>query len=185
MIVIVKGIEEENIKKVVARRAQEFGSHISPRDVALDFMEGSVAPGYRLFHARWGAGRTEGTLSGLIEDEEAVDTYPGQALGKVFQRWTETGGKLPDPGLVATVAAYLYDAADRHNLILGEEDKAKFIEQREWLRHVQLPELIEVAGQPGVAFWWVNDRGASRMRIYFDEGGRIRTQEKFIQDFPD
>jgi hypothetical protein len=179
----MRGIEEQTVKKVVARRAKELGSRVSPRDVTLEFMEADAAPGCRLFHARWGAGEVQGWLSGLIKDEEAPDTYPAQALGKIFRRWIETEGKLPDPTLVATVSAYLYDAADRHNVILNEEEKAQYIRRQEWLRHIRLPTLIEVAGQPGVTFWWVGDGGASEMRVYLAEGGKIRTEETFIQDF--
>jgi hypothetical protein len=104
-------------------------------------------------------------------------------LGKIFNRWIETSGRLPSAKLAASVSAYLYDASCRHNVILSNEDRASFITRPEWLAHVRLPEVSQVPGQPVVTFWWVGPRGVSRMRIYLAEGGRIRTEETFIQEF--
>jgi hypothetical protein len=179
----IRGIQEKSIKKVVAHRAEELGDNVSLREVTLEFMEADPAPGCKIFHAWWGAGEAQRSLSGLIRDEEVADTYPAQALEKVFRRWIETEGRLPEPRLVATVSAYLYDASCRHNVILSDEDKAEFIKQHEWLAYVRLPEVIEVAGQPGVVFWWVASDGVSQMRVYLAEGGRIRTEETFVQEF--
>jgi hypothetical protein len=177
-----KGIDEQSIKKAVARRAKEFGYRIGQREVTLEFMDAETAPGCRIFRAWWGAGEAQGSLSGLLRDEEEPDTYPGRALGKVFQRWIETAGRLPDARLAATVAAFLYDASDLHRVILSDEDKAAFVKRPEWLPHVQLPETIEVAGQPGIAFWWVGPSGASRMRAYLSSSDQVRTEETFIRD---
>ncbi len=163
-------------------RAREFGDRVSPNEVALEFMNTDAVPRYRVFHAWWGAGEAQQSLSGLIIDKEAPDTYPAQALGKIFHHWIETEGKLPDAELAANVSAYLYDASGQHRVILNEEDKAMFIKRPEWQAYVRLPEVIEVAGQPGVAFWWINSGGASRMKVYLAERGRIRTEETFIQD---
>jgi hypothetical protein len=175
--------DERHIKEIVARRAEELGARVSPRDVRLEFMEGEAAPGCRLFHASWGAGRHEGWLSGLVQEGEPADTYPAQALAKVFRRWTETAGGLPDARLAARVAAYVFDPAGRHEAILGAEDMERLVERAEWLPHVTPPALIEVEGRPGVAFWWTSPRGVSEMRFHFDGAGRIRASEKFIQDF--
>ena len=172
--------EHESIKKAVAIRAREFGDRVSPNEVTLVFMDTDAIPGYRVFHAWWGAGEAQNWLSGLIINDEAPDTYPAQALGKIFHRWMETEGKLPDARLAANVSAYLYDASGQHRVILNEEDKARFIRRPEWQAQVRLPELIEVAGQPGVAFWWINSVGASRMQVYLAGRGKIRTEETFV-----
>jgi len=176
-------MDEQPIKELVARRAGELGGRVNPRDVRIEFMETEVAPGCRIFRASWGAGQREDSLSGLVRDGEDPDTYPAQALGKIFRRWIETGGKLPEPAHAARVSAYLYDGSDRRTVILSEEDKAESVKRREWLPHVRLPTLIEVDGRPGVAFWWAGPEGLSEVRFYFDERGRIRTTEKSIQDF--
>ena len=174
--------DETFIKKIVARRAKELGDRVGFREISLEFMNAEVAPGCRIFQAWWVAAETQRSLSGLIRDEDAPDTYPAQALGKIFHRWIETEGKLPDARLVATVSAYLFDASNLHQVILSDEDKSAFTSRPEWLPHVRLPEEIEVAGQPGVAFWRVGPLGASLMRVYLSESGQIRTEEVFIQD---
>ncbi|MBA3242260.1 MAG: hypothetical protein H0T60_13610 [Acidobacteria bacterium] len=176
-------MDEQAIREEVARRAVELGGPTDPRDVTLEFMEAEAAPGCRLFHARWGAGERENSLSGLVMDAEPPDTYPGQALAKIFRRWIETEGSLPDARHAAKVSAYVFNPAGRREVILSEEDRSRLIERSEWLPHVRLPALIELGGQPGVAFWWIGRRGASEMRFYFDEAGRIRIGEKSIRDF--
>ena len=178
-------MDQELIKEAVAKRSEELGGRVRPQDVSLEFMDMEAAPGCRLFHARWGAGEQESWLSGLIRDEEAPDTYPGQAMAKVFHRWLETEGALPDAKVAAKVAAYLLDPADRHRLILNEDDKARLISRDEWRPHVQLPEVIEEAGQPGIRFWWVGPSGASEMNITLGEGERIHTKERLIRDLLD
>jgi hypothetical protein len=177
------GIDEKSIKKAVAHRAKELGDRISHREVTLVFMDAKVAPRCRVFHAWWGAGEAQRSLSGLIRDEEAPDTYPGQALGKIFQRWLETEGKLPDPRHTAMVSAYLLDASGLHKIILSDEDRVSFISRPEWLPHVRLPENIEVTGQPGVIFWWVGPDGASQMCVYLTHRGQVYIEEMFIRDF--
>ena len=176
-------MDERAIREIVARRAEELGSRVSPRDVKLEFMEGEAAPGCRLFHASWGAGRRERWLSGLVQEGEAADTYPAQALAKVFRRWTEAEGGMPDARHAAEVAAYVFDPAARHEPILSEGDAARLVERGEWLRHVRPPSLVEVEGRPGVAFWWAGPRGVSEVRLYLDADGRIRSGEKLIQEF--
>lgn len=176
-------IDEKAVKKIVAERAKDFGDRISSREVTLDFMEGEPAPGCRLFHARWGGGRREQGLSGLIRDDEPADTYPAQALGKIFQRWLETAGELPDAKTAARVSAFMFDPLKGNEVILSEADKAAFIHRDEWLPHIQLPEKIEVSGQPGVQFWWTGRDSPSRLSMYLTPKGRIRTKEIAIQDF--
>jgi hypothetical protein len=176
-------MDEQAIREEVARRAGELGGWVNPRDVRLEFMEGEAAPGCTLFHAHWGAGEREGSLSGLVMDSEAADTYPAQALAKVFRRWAETAGRPPDARLAARVAAYVFDPAGRHEAILSEGDITRLVARADWLPHVTPPALIEAEGRPGVTFWWRGPRGVSEMRFHFDEGGRIRTSEKFIQEF--
>lgn len=175
--------EEKKIKMLVARIAKELGVHVKPQDGTLQFMETDAAQGCRLFRAEWGAGVTAGALSGLLKDHDDPDIHPGQAMAKIFQRWIETEAKLPDARHMATVAAYLLDASVRHDLILSVDDKAKLIKQREWLPHVRPPQVITVAGNPGIAFWWVGPNGASEVRVYLGEDGRSHTSERFIRDF--
>lgn len=176
------GADDDSLKAVVARRARELGNRISPRDVTVSFMGTEVASGCRVFHAWWGIGEERRSLSGLIRDEEAPDTYPAQALEKIFHRWIETEGKLPDARHVARVSAYLYDASNIHNPILSDEDKNAFVNRSDWLRYITLPEQIDVAGQPGVKFWRIGPRGASQVRFFLTKDGQVRTEEVFIQD---
>lgn len=175
----VNKVDENLIKEVVANRSEELGGRVRPQDISLEFMELEAAPGCRLFHAYWGAGERSGWLSGLIRDGEAPDTYTGQAMAKVFRRWLETQKALPDAKHMARVAAYLLDPADRHRVILTEEDKAQLISRDEWRAHVQLPEVSE---ETGVTFWWVGPSGASEVSIKLGQGERTQTQESFIKD---
>ena len=177
-----EGQDDNSLKTVVVRRAMELGSRIDTRDVTVSFMDAEVARGCWVFHAWWGAGEARQSLSGLIKDDEEPDTYPAQALGKIFQRWFETEGKLPDARHIAAVSAYIYDASDLHKLILSDEDKEAFVNRPEWLRYITLPEQIDVSGQPGVKFWRIGPRGASELRIFLSKNGQICTEEVFIQD---
>ena len=178
-----KNIDEEMIKRIVSRRAEEFGDHVSPREVTLEIMEADVAQGCRLFHAYWGAGESQRSLSGLLRDKEAPDTYPAQALGKIFQRWIVSEGKIPNAGHAALVVSYLYDPSSRYNVILTVEDKATLIDKQEWLPYIKPPELIEVSGQQGISFWRVGPSGASQMRVYLDKDRIIQTDEMLVQEF--
>ncbi|MDD0857534.1 hypothetical protein NHF46_06670 [Arthrobacter alpinus] len=83
----------QRIREVVAQRSQELGGRglVAPADVSVTLNAEETAPGCRLFAASWGAGRGRGALSGLLRDEDPPDTYPGQALGKLFARWAESG----------------------------------------------------------------------------------------------
>jgi hypothetical protein len=178
-----KDVDEATIKKIVSHRAEEFGDRVSPREVTLEIMEADIAQGCRLFHAHWGAGESERSLSGLLRDNEAPDTYPAQALGKVFQRWIETEGKISNARDAAIAVSYLYDPCSRHNVILNNEDKIALINKQEWLPRIKLPQVIEVKGQPGIVFWRVGPKGASQLRAYLAKDGRIQTDETFVHEF--
>jgi hypothetical protein len=178
-----KDIDEATIKKIVSHRAEELGYTVSPREVTLEIMEKDIAQGCRLFHAHWGAGESEQSLPGLLRDNEAPDTYLTQALGKVFQRWIETEGKISNARDAAIAVSYLYDPYCRHNVILNNEDKIAIINKQEWLPHIKLPELIEVKGQPGIVFWWAGQNGASQLRAYLAKDGRIQIEERFVREF--
>jgi hypothetical protein len=178
-----KAIDEATIKKIVSHRAEEFGDRASPREVTLEIMEADIVQGCRLFHAYWGAGESQRSLSGLLRDNEAPDTYPAQALGKVFQRWIETEGKISNARDAAIAVSYLYDPCSRHIVVLSNEDKIALINKQEWLPHIKLPEVIEVKAQPGIVFWWVGPNGVSQLRVYLAKDGRIQTEETFVQQF--
>lgn len=170
------------IKRAVAARAAELGAQIRAHDVTLDWLAGEAAPGCRVFRARWGAGQQPGALAGLVCDDGPPDLLPAQALSSVFGRWLERTGAPPEPTLLATVAAVLYDAAAVHTPILSQAERTMLIERPEWRARVQLPTAIERAGQPGVEFWWVGRGGLSRVRISRTAEGRIDSQETSIRE---
>ena len=173
---------ERAIKKAVAERAHELGAHVHPREVTLEIEREPVASGCRLFRGWWGGGEAMGYLSGVLRDQEPPDTYPARALEKVFQRWIETDGELPEATLVAKVIAYLYDAAGRHEVISSEKDKHALVQRPDWLAHIRVPEGTQVGGQTRIQFWWVGPRGPSQVGVYFSKNGSIRTEELWIQD---
>jgi hypothetical protein len=165
------------IQKVVAQRAHELGGRdVRPRDVRVEMLEQEAAPGCRVFHARW----VNGALSGLLRDVEPPDTYPAQALGKIFRRWLERGG-LPDARHVAQVATWLFDPERRRTVVLSEADVR---ERRDWLRHVRPPELIDADGSTGVVFWWINPLGPSELRVVLEDDGFVDLIERPIHEFP-
>ena len=173
-------MSDKAIKKTVAQRAKELGGRVQPRQVTVEWMPGEAAPGCRVFHAHWGAGERAESLSGLVMDHDAPNTYPAQALGKIFRRWIEVKGALPDAKRMASISAFLYDPAARRAVVLTEDHLDALIARPEWLSHIRPPQLIEVAGQPGVAFWWVDARGPSELSVYLDKEGETRTKEKPI-----
>ena len=178
-------MDEMSIRTMVARRARELGSRVDERAIELEFPDAEAAPGCRLFRASWGAGEREGALAGLIVDQDAPDTHPARALAKIFRRWIETGGKLPDANHVATVCAYLLEPPRRHHVILDDADKIRLIEKIAWRSRVGLPQAIDRAGQPGIAFWWVGPSSLSRMQVYLGEDGRIEFDETLMRDVRD
>jgi hypothetical protein len=179
----VSAVDEAGVRQALAVRIRELGGESKPSDIALRYLAFDPAPGCRLFHASWGGGQREGHLSGLIRDGERPDTYPGQILAKVFRRWLETEGALPDASGVATVCVYVLDPAGRNRPILAEEDRLRWVgpESRE---RVATPRPIEVAGLPGVSFWWVRPEGDSEVRVYLVEGENVRIEEVFGRDHP-
>ena len=143
------------IREAVAQRSLELGGRglVAPADVSVTLNLQEAAPGCRLFTASWGAGRGRGGLSGLLRDDEPPDTYPGQALGKLFARWAETG-QVPAAAAVAAAAAQLLDPARHNDPVLTEGD----LEDAPGAR---LPELLGGDPAQGVSFWW-SDGGRPR-----------------------
>lgn len=172
--------DEMAVRKVVADRSAELGGRVAERAIALAVLEGEFA-GYRLFHASWGAAASAQALSGAIRPGQEPIAYPGRAIATLFTRWIEADGGLPDAATAARVAAYLLDAADRHELILTEADGAGLIEDPDCRQRVRPPAIITDAKQPGVEFWWLGRRGPARVRVLL-AGDQIRTEEASIHD---
>ena len=170
-------LNEKSLKKVVTERARELGHRLRPSAVTLELPPEEVAAGCRLFRAWWGPGRRGGAVSGLLEEGQPPDTWPQRALTKLFRRWLQSGGTLPDPALVARVAAYLYDPLGRKMAILTPDDLAKLGAGP--IAH--LPEAISGEEGPGVVFCWVGPDGASEIRFYLDQDGDVWTRESRLQ----
>lgn len=165
------------IQEVAAQRALELGGRdVRPRDIHVELLEKEAAPGCRVFRARW----VDGALTGVLRDDEPPDTYPAQALGKIFRRWLERGG-LPDARHVAEIAAWMLDPERRRTVVFSDADVR---EQRDWLRHVRPPELIE-DGSAGVVFWWINPLGPSELRVMLAEDDFVSLIERPIHAFPE
>lgn len=125
-------LNERRLRKAVAQRARELGHRIRARVVELELPPEEVAPGCRVFRAWWGPGERGGAVSGLLEQGQAPDTWPQRALGKLFRRWLDRDGELPDPAHVAQVAAYLYDPLGRKTAILSPADLAEHRGRTDW-----------------------------------------------------
>lgn len=175
-------IDIKSIKKIVVQRAGELGNRIKPQEVELEFLKEEVARGCRIFTAHWVSHGFLRSLSGLIMDNDPPDTYPARAVGKIFRRWLDTRGGLPDPEMVANVVSLFFDPSRNQPLIMKEEDKSMFIELPEWIPYVELPKSIEVSGHPGVEFWRSGPYGLSKLRIFLSAAGMIQIDEHFLKD---
>lgn len=165
------------IKTAVALRAHEFGADLGPEDILVDLAGSDVAPGCRLFRAFWGAGRTRGALAGLLRDDDPPDTYPGQAIVKVFQRWLATAGHLPGPVVVAEAVSYLLDPIERRTVLRTREEITTYVTRPDWQSRVSVPAAVAT----GVSFWWADDFGVSRLTAFMDAAGELHIEEKAVQ----
>jgi len=157
---------EKEIQDVVAERAAALGGgRVEPDSVEVLLVDAHAAPGCAIYRARW----HNGALSAVVIDGEGPDTFPAQALGKIFRRWIDTTGALPDAMRAARVAAWIYDPERRRTVIFGEED----IGRPDWLPHLRPPVRID----DGVVFWWVDPRGPSEVRVSLDPRSGTRIAE--------
>ncbi|ALO67449.1 hypothetical protein AS189_14320 [Arthrobacter alpinus] len=161
----------QRIREVVAQRSQELGGRglVAPADVSVTLNAEETAPGCRLFAASWGAGRGRGALSGLLRDEDPPDTYPGQALGKLFARWAESG-EAPAAAAVAASAALLLDPARCNDPVLTEED----LEDAPGAR---LPQLLGGDPPQGVSFWWSDGGRPRNVTVRTENSGGVTINE--------
>lgn len=176
-------VSVRRIRETMARRAGELGGRVRSGTVRLELVAGEVAPGCRVLAASWGGGRTESSLTGLILDGRDLDTYPLQALGKIFARWKKAG-PMPEAWRVVSVVSFLLGGPGRGDAILSEGDIRELVRDPELRRQVGLPELIQVNGQPGVRFFCVGRYGVSRLRVHLSAEGRVRVEEVFLRATP-
>lgn len=174
--------DETAIRRAVAPRTEELGAPAGEDEIKVRIMPGEAAPGCRVFRASWGGGPAEHWLSGLVMEGHPPDTYPGRALARLLALWRSADGGLRDPRHAATVAAYLLDPGDRHQLILDDEDAAAQVARDDERALAGPPETIAAPGETGISFWWTGRTGLSRMRIRPDGDEAIRTEEAFARD---
>lgn len=160
-----------HIREVVAQRSLELGGRglVAAADVSVALNAQESAPGCRLFTATWGAGRDSGALSGLLRDDDPPDTYPGQALGKLFARWAEAG-QQPGAAAVAASAAQLLDPERRSVPVLAPGDLAN-------LPGAELPELLGGDPPQGVRFWWSDGGRPRNIAVHTDNAGGVTINE--------
>lgn len=160
-----------HIREVVAQRSLELGGRglVAPADVSVTLNAHESAPGCRLFTATWGGGRDSGALSGLLRDDDPPDTYPGQAMGKLFARWAEAG-QQPGAAAVAASAAQLLDPERRRVPVLAPGDLAN-------MPGAELPELLNGDPPHGVSFWWSDGGPARQVTARTDGAGGITLTE--------
>jgi hypothetical protein len=173
------GDVEATVRQVVSQRSAELGGRVRPDDVRVSVFDGEAPAGCTLFHAAWGGGPTEGALSGLIRDGEPPDTYPVQALGKVFRRWLDSG-EVPDAVAMASVVAYLYDPMDSCPLVLRPGDVVASHRRRDWAPYLRPPRIVDRDGPRGVVFWWMGERGPAQLSVALDESGEVETVQRTI-----
>lgn len=116
------GADAEAIRGAVTERAVELGRPPTG-DIQVDVLDGKVSAPLRVFRAKWSSqGNREG-LTGTIDADRRVNTYPNDALLGVWKQWIESGG-LPDPELVAEVSSFVLAGPGPSEVVTNPEDAA-------------------------------------------------------------
>lgn len=159
------------IRDAVAQRSLELGGRglVAAADVSVTLNAQKSAPGCRLFTATWGRGQFRGALSGLLRDDDPPDTYPGQALGKLFARWAQSG-QAPAAVEVAAAAAQLLDPERHNSPVLIDADLAD-------VQGARLPEVLGGNPPQGVSFWWSDGGRPRNVTVHTDSVGGITVNE--------
>ncbi|MCD5341562.1 hypothetical protein LR392_04880 [Arthrobacter sp. AK04] len=165
------GISERELRKRVAARAQDLGAALRPGDVMLSYGEVPTTPGYRLFHASWGAGVSADALSGLVHAGEEPDLLPGHAIETLMEVWRTA--PTPAAGQVAQALAFLLDPMARWEPLLTDDDVAAWGSGE---GPVTAPAL-ETDDASGcitrTSFWWRRGSEAQVVVVDVDASGHV------------
>lgn len=160
--------EVERIRAAVAPRSRELGGRNNdPEALRITVDQAPTAPGCTLFTAAWGAGRTTGTLVGLLCGDEEPDTYPGRALATLLDRWNESSPP-PSAATVAAAAARLFDPDRRRVPVLDGNGPEV----------TGAPELLGSDRLSGVSFWWIDEGVARHLRLVRDGADGVKVTEE-------
>jgi hypothetical protein len=168
---------EMDLKDRVAKRARDLGARVHAKDVRITYAD-APAPGCRLFRAAWGAGQSEGALTGLLKEGAEPDTFPLRALETLALIWSDA---TPDAASAAESAAFLLDALQVRQPIISQEDLAAWRARSSHSGPVSTPSLDLVDGHGALSYWWIEGTRATRILIEIDPSGHIAISEAGIE----
>ena len=157
--------EEADLRAAIVARAHDLGAEIRGEDVRLEFLADDVVPGYRVFRGIYSYRDMRDAVTGIALEGAAPDTYPLRALGKIFGRWLDLSGELPEPAIVAEVVSFVLGGAGPYDVVTSEDELAQ-IADVEAQGVVERPRAIDVEGQPGVVFWWEKRIGLVEVTVH-------------------
>ncbi|MET4134342.1 hypothetical protein [Pseudarthrobacter sp. PvP090] len=165
------GITERELRERVVARARDLGAVLRTDDVALSFADVPATPGYRLFHASWGAGGFEDALSGLLHAGEEPDLLPGHAIETLMEVWSTES--TPAAGQVAQALAFMLDPMARREPLLTDDDVAAWGAGRGPVTAPAL-ETDDASGRiTRTSFWWRSGLEAQEVVVDVDASGHV------------
>ncbi|MGM9474529.1 hypothetical protein ACS5PJ_21370 [Pseudarthrobacter sp. YS3] len=137
----------------------------------LSYAEVPATPGYRLFHASWGAGGSEDALSGLLYAGKEPDLLPGHAMETLMEIWS--AASTPAAGQVAQALAFLLDPMSRREPLLTDEDVAASASGEGPVTTPALETDVASGRITRTSFWWRSGREAQEVVVDVDDSGHV------------
>lgn len=160
---------DDTLRDLFASRARELGSTPRAAGLRLEWFTRDAFDGVQALRARWDADDGPHGIAGLLLDGE-LDTYPLQALGKLFDRWTSAGAALPPAAEAARLCAFILDPLGRRKPLVDEHEIAALAAPGHAPGGLRRPRFdIDAAGLR-LSFWWIGPRGASQLQLRHEAG---------------
>lgn len=166
------------IQRHVAERVKGLGGNVDPDDVSVFPMDEEVAPGIVAFTASYQGQGGQMKMTGIVEDG-TPNTFPLEAVGKVFDKWLSSGG-LPPAARAAEVITLIQSSGDRQKVVTTQAEVDGLAANERAVARV--PTLIEVQGQPGVEFWLLSRQGLERRRVTAKPKGGAAIEDRTVAD---
>jgi hypothetical protein len=171
-------IDEAAVRQHVATRVKELGGTVAADDITIIALDGEAAPGTTAFVAAYEGRAGRSTMTGIV-DENGPNTFPLEAIGRLFDKWLVTG--LPAPERAAEVITFIQSGGDRQSVVKTDADVAS-LSNTAARDVVHPPAAIDVKGKPGVEFWLNTRTGLVRRRVSSKAGGGAAVEDRTIND---
>jgi hypothetical protein len=171
--------EEADLRAAIVARANDLGAEIRSEDIRLEFLADDVVPGYRVFRGIYSYRDMRDAVTGIVTEDGTPDTYPHRALGRIYARWLERSGDLPEPAIVAEVVSFLIGGAGPYEVLTSEDDLARITDVGAQ-GVVGPPRAVDVDGQPGVVFWWEKRIGLVEVTVHMTGPEEIALSQRTL-----